>query len=59
MPTDDELQNQIDEAQCDLMRACTSQDRHAAWDRMRKLILQRSPERQMQMEVDKGLAEPE
>lgn len=54
-PADLALEERIADAKRELLRATTSQAKHAACDRMTALINSRSPERVAQMEIEKGL----
>lgn len=51
------LERAIEIASLEFHCAQTSDERRTAWERMRSLIAQRSPERVREMEIEKGLRE--
>jgi transposase-like protein len=57
LPMDDwALEDAIDAALGKVYRAKTDEERRAAWEHVRALIAQRSPQRVAQMERERGLA---
>ncbi len=56
-PKDRRLERSIEIASLAFHCAQTSEERRSAWERMRRLIAQRSPERVREMEEKKGLRE--
>ncbi len=57
-PKDRRLERSIEIASLAFHCAQTSEERRSAWERMRSLIAQRSPERVREMEEKKGLRRP-
>ncbi len=57
-PKDRRLERSIEIASLAFHCAQTSEERRSAWERMRRLIAQRSPERVREMEEKKGLRRP-
>ena len=57
-PKDRRLERSIEIASLAFHCAQTSEERRSAWERMRNLIAQRSPERVREMEEKKGLRRP-
>lgn len=53
---DAQLETQIADAQADLLAATSREARQAAWQRFRRAILRRSPERVRAIELERGLA---
>ena len=56
-PKDQRLERSISIASMEAYAAKTPEERRTAWERMRSLIAQRSPERVREMEIQKGLRE--
>ena len=56
-PKDQRLERSIEVASLEFHCARTAEERRSAWERMRNLIAQRSPERVREMEIEKGLRE--
>lgn len=54
---DARLERSIEIASLEFHCAQTPDERRTAWERMRSLIAQRSPERVREMEIKKGLRE--
>ena len=54
-PKDQRLERSIEVASLEFHCAQTSEERRTAWERMRSLISQRSPERVREIEEKKGL----
>ena len=54
---DARLERSIQIASLEAYAAQTSDERRIAWERMKSLIAQRSPERVREMEIKKGLRE--
>lgn len=54
---DARLERSIEIASLEFHCAQTPDERRTAWERMRSLIAQRSPERVREMEIEKGLRE--
>ena len=54
-PKDRRLERSIEVASLEFHCARTAEERRSAWERMRNLIAQRSPERVREMEEKKGL----
>lgn len=57
-PKDRRLERSIEVASLEFHCAQTSDERRSAWERMRNLIAQRSPDRVREMEEKKGLRRP-
>jgi len=57
-PKDQRLERSIQIASLEAYAAQTPEERRTAWERMRSLISQRSPERVREMEEKKGLRRP-
>ena len=57
-PKDQRLERSIEIASLEFHCAQTPDERRTAWERMRRLIAQRSPERVREMEIAKGLRKP-
>ena len=57
-PKDRRLERSIEVASLAFHCAQTAEERRSAWERMRSLIAQRSPERVREMEEKKGLRRP-
>jgi len=57
-PKDQRLERSIEVASLEFHCAQTPDERRTAWERMRSLIAQRSPERVREMEEKKGLRKP-
>lgn len=55
LPEDRDLEQRINTARWALQAARTHRGRHRAWQTLRALIAQRSPQQIAQMEVDRGL----
>ena len=56
-PKDRRLERSIEVASLEFHCAQSPEERRTAWERMRSLIAQRSPERVREMEIEKGLRE--
>ena len=56
-PKDERLERSIEIASLEFHCSKTSDERRTAWERLRSLIAQRSPERVREMEIEKGLRE--
>ncbi len=56
-PRDQRLERAIESASLEAYGGKTAEERRTAWERMRILIAQRSPERVREMEEKKGLRE--
>ncbi len=54
---DQRLERAIESASLEAYGGKTAEERRTAWERMRRLIAQRSPERVREMEIQKGLRE--
>ncbi len=54
---DARLERSIQIASLEAYSAKSPEERRTAWERMRSLIAQRSPERVREMEIEKGLRE--
>lgn len=54
---DTRLERSIQIASLEAYAAQSPEERRTAWERMRSLIAQRSPERVREMEIEKGLRE--
>ena len=57
-PRDQRLERAIESASLEAYGGKTAEERRTAWERMRRLIAQRSPERVREMEEKKGLRRP-
>ena len=57
-PKDQRLERSIEVASLEFHCAQTPDERRTAWERMRSLISQRSPERVREIEERKGLRKP-
>ena len=57
-PKDQRLERSIEVASLEFHCAQTPDERRTAWERMRSLIAQRSPERVRELEERKGLRKP-
>jgi len=57
-PKDRRLERSIAIASMEAYAASSPEDRRIAWERMKSLIAQRSPERVREMEIQKGLRKP-
>lgn len=57
-PKDQRLERSIQIASLEAYAAQSPEERRTAWERMRRLIAQRSPERVREMEIEKGLRKP-
>lgn len=55
---DARLERSIQIASLEAYAAQSPEERRTAWERMRSLIAQRSPERVREMEIAKGLRKP-
>ena len=56
-PKDRRLERSIQIASLEAYSAQTPEERRTAWERLKRLIAQRSPERVREMEIEKGLRE--
>ena len=56
-PKDRRLERSIQIASLEAYAAQTPEERRTAWERLKRLIAQRSPERVREMEIEKGLRE--
>jgi len=54
-PKDQRLERSIEICSLEFHAAQTAEERRCAWERMKRLIAQRSPERVREMEIKKGL----
>lgn len=57
-PKDRRLERSIEVASLEFHCAQTSEERRSAWERLRRLIAQRSPDLVREMEIEKGLRSP-
>ena len=57
-PKDRRLERSIQIASLEAYASQSPEERRTAWERMRSLIAQRSPERVREMEIEKGLRKP-
>lgn len=56
-PKDARLERSISIASLECHCAQSPEERRSAWERLKRLIAQRSPERVREMEIEKGLRE--
>lgn len=57
-PKDQRLERSIEVASLEFHCAQSPEERRTAWERLKRLIAQRSPERVREMEEKKGLRRP-
>ena len=57
-PKDQRLERSIEVASLEFHCAQSPEERRTAWERLKRLIAQRSPERVREMEIAKGLRKP-
>lgn len=57
-PRDQRLERAIESASLEAYGGKTAEERRTAWERLKRLIAQRSPERVREMEEKKGLRRP-
>ena len=56
-PKDQRLERSIEVASLEFHCSQSPEERRTAWERLKRLIAQRSPERVLEMEIEKGLRE--
>jgi len=57
-PKDQRLERSIEVASLEFHCSQSPEERRTAWERLKRLIAQRSPERVREMEIAKGLRKP-